>query len=242
MANETGDMKILGNFRKLVDMTTADTLHDPSNPKIEVANLEAQLAASILSVDDIGVKMAPNKVAINARQEGYDEILAVVRGSRNILKASGASPEMIADADTFARKVLGLRKSKKKEDDPNTPTNEASQNHSASQQSYDAVLGNFRSYLQMLKSESLYSPNEAKYKTTTLETKADAFESLNNAVSATFVPLNNARSVRDDQLYTTDDCLCTLAAMVKAYAKAIHGATSQYFKTLNALSFKRTFR
>src|SRR5690349_5235386 len=114
MINETGDMKILGNFRRLIDLVMAAVLYNPSNVILSVAALEAKLAAAIAAVNDIGVKIAPSKFAIDARQIAYAEAVALVRGSRNILKASGASAETLADADTFGRKVLGLRKSKKK--------------------------------------------------------------------------------------------------------------------------------
>jgi hypothetical protein len=239
MSNETGDMKNLGHFRRLVDIIKADTLYNPSNAVLEATKLELRLAEAIVSVDDIGVKIAPNKFAIDARQDAYAEAKSLVRGSRNILKSSGASAQTLDNADTFSRKALGLRKSKKKEDNPNTTANEANKNHSASQQSYDAVLGHFRSYVEILKGEPLYNPNEGNYKTASLETKAGDIEAKNNAVSATFVPLNNARTLRDEKLYVGENNLCDLAAMVKAYVKAVHGSTSQIFKTINALSFKR---
>ena len=47
MANETGDMKITGNFRRLVDFIIADALYDPSNAVLNIANLETKLAAAI---------------------------------------------------------------------------------------------------------------------------------------------------------------------------------------------------
>jgi hypothetical protein len=239
MSNETGDMKILGHFRRMIDIIKADTLHNPSNASLEATKLEVSLAESISAVDDIGVKLAPSKFAIDARQDAYAEAKSLVRGSRNILKSSGASAQTLYNADTFSRKALGLRKSKKKIDNPNTATNEANKNHSASQQSYDAVLGHFRSYVEILKGEPLYNPNEANYKTSSLEAKTDNLEAKNNAVSITFVPLNNARMLRDEKLYTGENNLCDLAGMVKAYVKAVHGSNSQIFKTIKALSFKR---
>lgn len=241
MANETGDMKILGNFRRLIDLVTPSSPYTPTNLALTIANMEALLAAT-LAVNDIGVKIAPNKIAIDERQAAYLEVKSLVRGSRSMLKASGASQAIVDDADTFARKVLGLRKSPKAVDDPNTPENEALQSHSASQQSYDAMLGNFRTYIEILKNEPQYAPNELKYQTAELEKVADELVVKNNAVSSTFVPLNNARSVREDKLYTGENNICDVAAMVKAYIKAVHGPQSDLYKQVNALSFKRTFR
>nr|HMS39416.1 hypothetical protein [Pyrinomonadaceae bacterium] len=104
------------------------------------------------------------------------------------------------------------------------------------------ILGNIRSYIQIVSNEPLYTPNEAKYQTANLTAVGDNLEAKNNAVSTTFVPLNNARNLRDDTLYSGTENLCDLAAMVKAYVKAIHGVTSQIYKTINALSFRRGVR
>ena len=52
-----------------------------------VSTLEAKLAGAIDGVEDIGVKIAPSKFAINARQAAYTEAISLIRGSRNILKA-----------------------------------------------------------------------------------------------------------------------------------------------------------
>lgn len=242
MPNETGDMKILGNFRRLIDFAMADAQYAPGNNDLKITMLEDYLTAARGAVEDIGVKLAPSKVAINARQATYTEAVALLRSSRNMLKSSGASAATIADANTFARKVTGVRKSKKKEDDPNTPENEAAQNHSASQLSHEAILGNFRSYTEIVKNDPLYAPTEARFSTAALEAKADEMEARNNAVSAAFPPLGNARALRDELLYTGEKCLCNLAQMVKAYVLGIHGASSPVYKAVNALSFKRTLR
>ncbi len=74
MANEKGDMKLLGNFRKLIDSVAAAPNYKPSNTRLEVANLETQYDDALASVEDIPVKMAPNKVAINNRQTAYEAI------------------------------------------------------------------------------------------------------------------------------------------------------------------------
>ena len=71
----------------------------------QLAYLEAIIVAAIAGVEDIAVKIAPNKFAINARQTVYTDAIAIVRGSRNILKVSGASVKMIEDTDTFTRKI-----------------------------------------------------------------------------------------------------------------------------------------
>ncbi len=239
MANETGDMKVIGNFRRLIDIVKVDAKYQPSNDLLKVSVLELQHTAGISAVEAIGVTIAPSKVAINERQIAYAEAISVVRASKNILKASGATDKTLADAATFSRKVLGIRKSKKVVENPNTPALEAAKNHSVSQQSYDAILGNFRSYNEVLKNDPLYSPNEDEFKTATLELMANGLEAKSNAVSVTFVPLKNARTSRDQSLYTNTDSITAVAQLAKAYYKAIHGSTSPQYKSISGLTFKK---
>jgi len=239
MANETGDMKITGNFRKLLDLIAADPLYAHGSGDLALASLEVFLAEGQTAVSEIDVKMAPNKAAINARQQSYKEAIEMLRGSRNYLKSCGASKATIADADTFAKKALGIRISEKKLDDPNTPENEALENHSAAQLSYDAVLGHLRGYNEIIRIEPLYTPTETQFKVNTLDAKADELETRNNSVSATFAPLSQAYGVRDEKLYTGEKSLCNLAQRIKVYVRGVHGAKSQFYKTVNALSFRR---
>ena len=239
MANETGDMKITGNFRRLIDLVAADPLYNHGSGDLALASLEVFLAEGQTAVSEIDIKLAPNKAAINERQQAYKEAISMLRGSRNYLKSCGASKATIDDADTFAKKALNVRISKKKLDDPNTPENEALENHSAAQLSYDAILGHLRGYNEIIRIEPLYTPTETQFKVNTLDAKADELETRNNAVSTTFVPLSQAYGVRDEKLYTGEKSLCNLAQRIKVYVKGVHGAKSQFYKTVNALSFKR---
>lgn len=193
MPNEAGDMKLLGNFRKLIDYVSADSTYNPSNATLNETALEAQYSSALSSVQEVADKMAPNKLAIDARQTAFDALGALVKRSRNLLKASGASTKVLDDAETFVRKLTGVRKSPKSKDvpdDPNTPENEADVNHSASQMSYDNRVGNFGGYLAILKNVPEYNPNETDLKLTGLNATLADLQAKNDAVSATFVPLS----------------------------------------------------
>jgi len=42
MATESGDKKLLGNFRKLIDEVSADPNYNPANSKLKKSALEAR--------------------------------------------------------------------------------------------------------------------------------------------------------------------------------------------------------
>lgn len=160
-----------------------------------------------------------------------------------MLKASGVSSKVLDDADTFVRKLTGKRKTPKAPavpDNPNTPENEAGANHSASQMSYDNQLGNFAGYVEVLSNVPAYNPNEPDLKVSALKDLSVALKAKNDAVSSTFVPLSQARGVRDNLLYTGADCVVNTAQLVKAYVKGALGTSSQLHKQIKGLKFDKS--
>jgi hypothetical protein len=240
--NESGDMKILGCFRRLLDLISAETAYNPSNPWLKIEFLNSKLLEAENAVKQINVHLAPSKAVINSRQTLFSDTVSLVRRSRNMLKSVGVPTKTLEDSDTFSRKILGLRKSKAKEPTSATPTAEATRNHSASQQSYEAILGNFRGLIEIYKNEPLYKPHEEDFKVNRLMALAEEMEGKNKAVSLAFVPLNNARDLRDKLLYTNEDSLCDLAGLTKNYVKAVFGIQSSLYKSLSSLEFKKRGR
>ena len=50
MANEAGDMKILGNFSKLIELVSVNADYNPANPAITVASLNTKKTAGSTAV------------------------------------------------------------------------------------------------------------------------------------------------------------------------------------------------
>lgn len=242
MPNEAGDMKLLGNFRKLIDYVSGDSTYNPSNAALAKTALEDQYTAALSAVQEVATKLAPNKIAVNNRQSAFEALGSLVKRSRNLLKASGTSSKVLDDAETLVRKLTGTRKSPKSKavpDDPKTPENEAVISHSASQMSYDNQLGNFGGYVAILKNVPEYNPNETDLKFTGLNATLADLQAKNNAVSSTFVPLSQARGVRDNPLYTGAGCVVNTALLVKAYVNGALGPSSQLNKQIKGIQFQR---
>ena len=67
MANESGDMKLLGNFSKLIELISIDPNYNPANLSLKVTALNTQKTAALAAVADIGAREAPYKSAVNDR-------------------------------------------------------------------------------------------------------------------------------------------------------------------------------
>src|ERR1044072_1060762 len=185
MANESGDKKLIGNFRKLIDECAADPAYNPANDDLKIPALEAQYTAGDAAVSAMAAARAPNKLAITDRESAFGGLRPLAVGSRNFLKASGAPQGVLDDAETYIRKLGGGRKTPKVVDDPDTPEDESKKSSSASQMSYDNQTGNFQSYIEIVKHVASYNPNEADLKVTALIAYAASLTAKNNAVSTT---------------------------------------------------------
>ena len=239
MPTEAGDMKLLGNYRKLIDFVSGDPNYNPSNAKITKTALETHYTASQAAAQDVPAKKAPNTLAITEREAAFDALAGLMRRSLNMLKASGASQAIVEDAKPLARKLTGGRKSPRIVDDPNTPEDESAGQRSASQMSYDNQRGNFNAYRALLANVPSYAPNENDLKLTALETFSATLEAKSNAVSTTSVALSQARGVRDVVLYTGEDSVVERSKLVKAYVKGALGTDSALNKQIKGLEFKR---
>src|SRR2546423_11108115 len=101
MPNETGDKKILGNFRVLIDEVSADSGYNRANTKLNQTTLNTQYTAADGAVDAVAAVLAPNKLAITDRETAFGDLRQLAVRSRNFLKASGAAKGISDDADQF---------------------------------------------------------------------------------------------------------------------------------------------
>src|SRR6185436_6219037 len=118
MANETGDMKLLGNFRKLIDRVKNEPNYQPSNPALTAPAMEAQHAGGLAAVQELATHLGGHKVIVTERETGFDELRPLLTRVHNLVKASGAPPSVIEDLSTFKRKLSGARKKAKAKAEP----------------------------------------------------------------------------------------------------------------------------
>lgn len=48
--SESGDNKVIGNFRKLIDEVSADSAYNPSNEDLKIPALEAQYRNQVATI------------------------------------------------------------------------------------------------------------------------------------------------------------------------------------------------
>lgn len=246
MANETGDMKLLGNFRKLIDRVKNEPDYKPGNSALTVAAMDAQYAAGTAAVQELTTHQGTSKLAVSERETLFDGVKPLLTRVHNLVKASGAPASVIEDLNSFKRKMTGGSKSKKAKPDeaageakPEAGANPPAKTRSSAQTSYENQIGHLDGYLAVLQNVAGYNPNEADLKLAALQTLRDALQTKNDAVSAASVPVSQARGKRDELLYTGETSIVNTASLGKNYVLAAFGRDSQIYKDVAGLSFKR---
>ncbi len=245
MPSESGDQKLLGNFRKLIDFVAADPNYNPANPKIAVAGLEALYTSGQSATTNVRTTEAPYKVSVNTRQTLFAQAAPRMGSAYRMAKACGAGQPILDDLDTHRRKLSSPRKAKAPKGDPNaTDSEDGSSNttHSTSQMSYDNQVGNAAAIVALLSHISTYNPNEDKLKIASLQEFVTELQAVNEAVSTNFVPYSQARATRDEVLYTGEDSIVNIAKLVKAYVSAAFGTGSPLYKQIKGLKFVKRRR
>ena len=84
MPSDSGDMKLLGNFSKLIEFVSVNPDYNPANPSVKIPAPNTQKAAALAAVANVGARETPYKSAVNDGQDAAVAPLSVARGVRAI--------------------------------------------------------------------------------------------------------------------------------------------------------------
>lgn len=236
---ETGHAINVVRFESMISFCTGyGGDYKPSNPAIELAALNAALAAGQTMLDGVTTGLVGWKGKVNFRENQYLGVGKLATKVSAAFAICGTTANAIADMQGFVRKLAGARKKKLVVDDPNTVENEAAHN-SVSQRSYTQTAEHFDAMIEMCINEPLYNPNEAELQIAALQAKSAAMKAANTGVVDSVTALSNNRISRNAVLYTDDKSIFELAKLVKLYIKSLYGQGSPQFKQVSGLKFTK---
>lgn len=237
---ETGHIKNVENLQKAVNFAAGwGGNYQPSNPILAVGAMTALVTAGGGQIDGVQTNRTPYRNATAAVDDAFKPLSNLTRRIMKAAKAQGVPASVIEDADTYARKILGERKTPAKVDDPATPdVDESQQSYSASQMSRTQRIENFESLRLLLEAQPLYKPNEVEFQIATLQTLTADLTAKTAAVDTTFVPYSNAMASRDDVLYINADSVYTTGTLFKAYVDYAFGRGSTEWNQIKGLTFR----
>lgn len=241
--SEQGHAKNLEHFKSARNFAVSwGAKYVPSNPILLLTNLNSIITAAEPALAEVTAAKTPYRNATAAAQDAFAPLSELITRVMNALKVSGVPASVIEDAKTYSRKIKGQSKTPKPQDDPNTPEfDESAAANSTSQMSRTQRIENLAALISLLKSQTLYAPNETDLKVATLEALLDDLQAKTDAVQAAFVALSNKRAARDAVFYTKGTGLVDVGRLFKNYVESF-GRKSPEWLQIKPLQFKEIKR
>lgn len=212
-------------------------IYNPSNSKLFLSNLQNIYTNSFSQQKDVNNLVAPYSFAVDNREIIFAPVSKKVTKLRKVYKATdGVTQSQLEDFMTIARKLKGIRKINNAQ---TTDPKEEQNQHSTSQLSYDQRTNNMDLLISLFQNTPNYAPNETEYKVATLQAEKNQMLQATQSVANTFVPLNNARSIRNNTMYNTEDNLVDIFNKAKDYLFTILDSNSVQYKAISKIKFKK---
>jgi hypothetical protein len=210
--------------------------YNPSNPKLLLANLQNIYNSAFTSQEAVNNSVAPYSLAVDNREKLFTPVSKKITKLRKMYKATeGVSQAQLEDFMTIARKLKGVRKVKPV---ATTNTEEEQKQNSVSQMGYDIRTNNYDQLISLLQNTPNYNPNETEYQVATLQQEKNQMLQATQAVADTFIPLNAARSLRNNTVYNSEDNLVDVFNKAKDYLFTILESNSPEYKAISRIKFK----
>ena len=235
---ETGHAKNVANFQDIIAFCTGyGATYNPTKNALKLPQLITLNTSANNALADVVTKNTAYNNAVNARISSFDGLRILCTRIISALQTTDATPEKIADAKSFNRKIQGQRSTKITTPiDENTP---APTTISSSHQSYDQLIQHFAGLISILQSEPSYAPNENDLKIATLTAKQADMTTKNTALATAYTAVSNSRIARDKILYKDITGLVPIATDVKKYIKAVFGASSAEYRQVKSIEFTK---
>lgn len=235
---ETGHDKNVANLEDLISAcATYGAAYNPSNATIKMAAMTTLLTSAQAALKAVTTAKANYNAATNAREVAFEPLRKLSTRVVSAFAASGTTEQNLADAKTLLRKLNG-RRAGTGPDTAAAKTGEDVNSISASQQSYDSLMESFSALIATVSIEPKYAPNEADMKVTALNAHLATLKSLNTAAITATMALANARTQRNNLLYTKTTGLLDVVQNSKVYLKSVYGASAPQYRKVSALKFQ----
>jgi hypothetical protein len=240
---ETGHAKNVANFEALMTFCASyGTAYNPSNTAISLANLSTMLTnansnlAAVISFKNVFI------TETNNRQNAFAPLRKLCTRIINALDATNAPANLVKDAKSINNKIQG-RRSRQVVQNPATGTGNPplppNTTISASQQSFDNLIQNFASLIQLVTNAPEYNPNETELQPATLATLLNNLRNVNTAVMSAYTNYSNSLITRNTLFYATQTGLYDTAQEVKKYVKSLFGAASPQYRQVSNIKFTK---
>jgi len=235
--NETGHVKNIANANLLcTHIAELGAKYNPSNPKLLLTNLQNMYNTAFAHQETVNNSIAPYSLAVDHREKLFAPVSKKITKLRKMYKTTeGVTMAQLEDFMTIARKLKGIKKNNSVVTDPQQENIKIS----ISQMSYDQRTNNYEVLISLLQNTPNYLPNEIEYQVPTLQQEKVQMLQATQTVADSFIPLNTARTVRNNTVYNSEDNLVDTFNKAKDYMFTILDGNSLQYKTISKIKFKK---
>jgi Flp pilus assembly protein TadG len=240
---ETGHAKILVNFDQLIKSVSGlGSVYSPSKKELTLEGLQQTAKTAKEAMEAAAKAVLTYRSTVKRRETAFDPISKLATRIFNTLKVYDKTEKKDEIAKLYLRKIHGRRLREKRTDDEKKIDLEAGIQYkeiSASQMSYDQRLENLSMLINLAASSPSYTPNEKELQSESLKALLNELQKLNEAVRVATSDLFKARARRNEILYKEASGLVDIALDTKTYLKGAFGTSSDQYKEVASISFKR---
>lgn len=231
---ERGHAKNVETIKKLhLYGTSWGASFNSTNPILKI-NFIAQRITDAETVRDGLIEVrAPYRVAASTAEDAFDDLSPLVTRFERGFKVSGVPDSAVEDLKTYTRKIKGASKPKNSAATLEVPET----SHSTSQMSRTNRIENLDAAVAIAE-EYGFNPNEVDLKPTAMQTYSDGLKAKTEAVTQTFIPVDNKLDERDQIYYLAEDSLYEIWKAFKDYTISAYGTDSPQWEQIKGLEFE----
>ncbi len=214
---------------------------NPGRQSLQIDALVNKVIETQSAMEHVKVVKAEYDNQVNLRKQTFDQLPRLVSSILRTLEASGAKPEKLDDARSFAHQLLGSSPKNRAplaSGQANQMTKETNQ-RSTLQLAYVSKADAFSRLVKAVNTEPLYAANESTLSTDGLNAKVQELNQLNRQVADARALWSKARIERNSVLYGSEVSMMKTAQAAKKYVRAIFGHDSEQYELVKALTFKQ---
>jgi hypothetical protein len=236
---ESGMNTYVGHFQLLIDVCAGfGTVYNPQVPALTIKALSTQLANVQTSINNVDLLMALYLVAEGTRRNKFAIVPPLSVRVQAAAIVLGLPDAILVHVKEVVRKIYGKRAKKLKPEDKVNADGVAVKHISVSQTSFNEQIEHFNQLIDLVASQSSYTPAENDLTVASLKTLLAEMREANEAVMRAVVPVTAARQERDRLIFEPKTGMIDTALTIKKYVKALFGTNSQQYKEVNHIKFK----
>lgn len=232
-------------FSRLVGFCTGFGAYNPGNQNLQINAMVNKLTEVRAAIEQARVAKTNFDNVVNQRRQTFNQLPRLVSGILRTLESSGAKPEKLADARSFAHLLLG-RSLKNRLPIPSESTGNLVPKEVVKrgmlQLAYVSKADSFSRLAKAVSSEPLYQPHEVSFSTAGLTQTEQTLNQWNQQVAEARASWRMSLIERNSKMYSSDWSMTKTAFAAKRYIRAIYGHDSEQYALVKSLEFNQPNR